>query len=93
MAAAVTQAPARNATFREVFAVGEYRALWFAQLLCIGGDQFARVALAVLIYDRTGSPALAAVTFAVTAVAMAAGGLLLGWTADRYPPPHPDDHL
>ena len=84
--ATVTQAPAqRNATFRDVFAVGEYRALWTAQLLSIGGDQFARVALAVLVYGRTGSAALAAVTFAVTAVAMSAGGLLLGWTADRWP--------
>ena len=83
--ATVTQTPARSATFREVFAVGEYRALWFAQLLSIGGDQFARVALAVLIYDRTGSAALAAVTFAVTAGAMSIGAVLLSWTADRYP--------
>ena len=83
--AAITQAPARNVTFREVFAAGEYRALWTAQLLSIGGDQFARVALAVLVYNRTGSAALAAVTFAVTAGGMFAGGLLLGWVADRYP--------
>jgi MFS family permease len=78
------QAPGR-ATWREVFGTGEWRALWIAQLISFGGDQFARVALAVLIYDRTGSPLLAAVTFAATAGAMFAGGLLLGWTADRYP--------
>ena len=82
---AATQAPDRSATFRDVFAVTEFRTLWLAQLLSIGGDQFARVALAVLVYDRTGSAALAAVTFAVTAGAMLAGGLLLGWTADRFP--------
>ena len=88
----MTTAPARSATtgdrigtFGDVFASGEYRALWFAQLLSIGGDQFARVALAVLVYDRTSSAALAAVTFAITSVAMFAGGLLLGWTADRWP--------
>ena len=68
-----------------MFAVGEYRALWFAQLLSIGGDQFARVALAVLVYDRTRSAALAAVTFAVSAGAMSVGAVLLSWTADRYP--------
>jgi predicted MFS family arabinose efflux permease len=72
-------------TYRELFAVREWRALWIAQLVSIAGDQFARIALAVLVYDRTRSPLLAAVTFAATSGAMFAGGLLLGWTADRYP--------
>jgi predicted MFS family arabinose efflux permease len=71
--------------YREVFGVGEWRALWVAQVISIAGDQFARIALAVLVYDRTRSPLLAAVTFAATAGAMFAGGLLLGWTADRWP--------
>jgi predicted MFS family arabinose efflux permease len=75
----------QQVTFREVFADREYTALWTAQLVSIAGDQFARVALAVLVYNRTGSAALAAVTFAVTAGAMFLGGLLLGWTADRFP--------
>ena len=72
-------------TYREVFAVREWRVLWLAQLASIAGDQFARIALAVLVFDRTRSPLLAAVTFAATTGAMFAGGLLLGWTADRYP--------
>ena len=72
-------------TFGDVFAVREWRMLWLAQLVSIGGDQFARIALAVLVYGRTGSPLLAAVTFAATTGAMFAGGLLLGWTADRWP--------
>jgi MFS family permease len=78
------QAPG-TVTYREVFAVREWRALWLAQLISFGGDQFARVALAVLIYDRTGSPLLAALTFAATTGAMTVGGLLLGWTADHWP--------
>jgi MFS family permease len=72
-------------TFRAVFAEPEYRALWLAQLTSIAGDQFARVALAILVYDRTRSPLLSAATFAVTAAAMFTGGLTLGWVADRYP--------
>jgi Major Facilitator Superfamily len=84
-ASAESTAAPRNATFWEVFAEREYRALWVAQVVSIAGDQFARVALAVLVYDRTRSPLLAAVTFAVTAGAMFAGGLALGWMADRYP--------
>jgi MFS family permease len=79
------RADGKTATYRDVFAVSEWRAVWLAQLISIGGDQFARVALAVLVYSRTGSPLLAAVTFAATTGAMFAGGLLLGWTADRYP--------
>ena len=72
-------------TYRAVFAVGEFRALWAAQVVSFAGDQFAKVALALLVYSRTGSPALAAVTFAAGTGAQFAGGLLLGWVADRYP--------
>jgi MFS family permease len=87
MAETATSAPAASPKIglRDVFAVGEYRAVWFAQLASFAGDQFAQIALAILVYDRTHSPLLAAVVFAATTGAMAAGGLLLSWTADRYP--------
>ena len=71
--------------FREVFAVAEFRALWMAQLLSVVGDQLARVALTVLVYDRTRSSLLAAITFAVTIVPTFIGGVTLAWLADRYP--------
>ncbi len=71
--------------FREVFAVAEFRALWLAQLLSVVGDQLARVALTVLVYDRTRSALLAAVTFVVSIVPTFFGGLALAWLADRYP--------
>src|SRR5260370_14706801 len=44
-----------KATFRDVFAVAEFRALWLAQLLSVVGDQLARVALTGLVYGRTRS--------------------------------------
>ena len=44
-----------RAAFRDVFAVAEFRALWLAQILSVGGDQLARVALTFLVYDRTRS--------------------------------------
>jgi len=68
-----------------VFAVAEFRALWLAQLLSIIGDQFARVALTVLVFDRTRSALLAAVTFVVSVVPMFIGGVTLAWLADRHP--------
>ena len=76
---------AAKTPFRDVFAVGEFRALWMAQLLSVVGDQLARVALTVLVYDRTRSALLAAITFVVSLVPQFIGGVTLAWLADRYP--------
>jgi len=75
----------RPATFRDVFAVGEFRALFAAQVLSVVGDQFARVALSVLVFDRTGSAGLAALTYALTFLPDLIGGPLLSGLADRLP--------
>jgi predicted MFS family arabinose efflux permease len=76
---------AAPATFREVFRVGEFRALWSAELLSIMGDQLARVALSVLVFDRTDSAGLTALTYALTYLPDLLGGPLLAGLADRYP--------
>src|SRR5690348_3264538 len=76
---------AAQATFGEVFAVGEFRALWLAQVLSVAGDQLARVALTLLVYDRTHSALLAAVTFAASVVPAFVGGITLSGIADRLP--------
>jgi len=76
---------AAKTTFRDVFAVAEFRALWLAQLLSVSGDQLARVALTILVYDRTRSALLAAITFVVSIVPTFVGGVTLAWLADRYP--------
>jgi len=75
----------RGATFRDVFAIAEFRALWAAQLLSVAGDQLARVALTILVYDRTRSPLLAAVTFTASVVPNFLGGMWLSGLADRLP--------
>ncbi|WP_084965863.1 MFS transporter [Thermoactinospora rubra] len=75
----------RRATIREVVASGEFRALWLAHGLSLVGDQIARVALAVLVFGRTGSVSLTALTYALTLVPGLFSGLLLGSLADRYP--------
>ena len=74
-----------RATYRDVFGIPEFRNLWSAQLLSVAGDQLARVALTVLVYSRTHSPLLAALTYAVTIVPIFAGGVLLSGLADRFP--------
>jgi MFS family permease len=84
-AAAVLAASPKRVTFRAVFAVGEFRNLWLAQVLSVAGDQLARVAMTVLVYDRTQSAFWAAATYAVTLVPWLLGGLALSGLADRLP--------
>ncbi|HEX5400762.1 MAG TPA: MFS transporter [Pseudonocardiaceae bacterium] len=74
-----------QATFREVFQVGEFQALWWGQILSIGGDQLARVALTLLVYARTHSAALTALTYALTFLPDLISRPLLSGLADRYP--------
>ena len=74
-----------GATFGEVFAIPEFRALWLAQVLSVTGDQLARVALTLLVFDRTHSALLAAVTFAASVVPTFVGGITLSGLADRLP--------
>jgi MFS family permease len=77
--------PEEQATYREVFASGEFRTLWLAQVLSFIGDQLAQVALAVLVYHRTGSPLLTAVTYALTYLPPIVGGPVLSGLADYFP--------
>ena len=65
--------------------MGEFRALWLAQVLSVAGDQLARVALTLLVYDRTHSSLLAAITFAASVVPSFIGGITLSGLADRFP--------
>ncbi len=84
-AAARAPADPGKPTFRQIFANTEFRALWLAQLLSVAGDQLARVAITVLVYDRTRSPFWTALTYAVTLLPWVVGGLALSGLADRLP--------
>ncbi|HEY4019558.1 MAG TPA: MFS transporter [Pseudonocardiaceae bacterium] len=75
---------AAAARFRDVFAVGEFRALWLAYGQSRIGDQLARIALSVLVYDRTQSAVWAALTYAMTILPNLVGGALLSGLADRF---------
>jgi MFS family permease len=65
--------------------VAEFRGLWTAQVLSLLGDQLARVALTVLVFDRTESALLTGLVYAVTYLPWLLGGPLLSGLADRYP--------
>jgi hypothetical protein len=79
---------ARRATFGEVFAVREFRALWASLVLSVCGDRLALVALTLIVYDRTRSPLLAAIAYAAGYVPYALGALFLSGLADRLPRRH-----
>ncbi|PZS20175.1 MAG: MFS transporter [Pseudonocardiales bacterium] len=72
-------------TFGAVLRVVEFRALWVAEAQSMAGDQLARVALSVMVFDRTGSPSLTALVYALTFLPAIVGGALLSGLADRIP--------
>ena len=84
-AASVQRTPSAPPSFRNVFAVREFRNLWLAQVLSVAGDQLDRVAMTVLVYSQTRSAFWAAATYAVTLVPWILGGLALSGLADRLP--------
>ena len=74
-----------RATFRDVFAVREFRFLWASVALSTVGDRLALVALTLLVYDQTASPLLAALVYAAGYLPWVIGGLFLAGLADRRP--------
>ncbi|MGY1609750.1 MFS transporter [Geodermatophilus sp. SYSU D00700] len=63
----------------------EFRPLFGTYTLSTVGDELARVALTVVVYQRTDSPLLAALTFALSFLPWALGGPVLATLADRFP--------
>jgi MFS family permease len=74
-----------RATFRDVFAVREFRALWSSEVLSVSGDRLALVALTLLVFQHTRSPLLTAMAYAAGYLPWVIGGLFLAEVADRRP--------
>jgi MFS family permease len=81
----VSSSPAPSPSYRSVFAVAEFRALWLSYVLSAGGDRLALVAMTLLVYARSKSPLLAAITFASGFVPYLFGGFFFSGLADRLP--------
>src|SRR5258708_39668157 len=77
--------PSSRASYRDVLGVGAFRSIFVADIVSMLGTVVAAVALTVLVYERTRSPALAAVVMALSFVPYLVGGVLLGAAADRLP--------
>jgi predicted MFS family arabinose efflux permease len=74
-----------RARYRDVLGVAEFRAIFVANIVSMLGNVVAAVALTVLIYEQTRSPALAASVMALSFLPYLIGGALLGAAADRLP--------
>jgi hypothetical protein len=72
-------------SYRQVLGHGEFRAIFAADIVSMLGNVVAAVALTVLVFQRTHSPALAASVMALAFLPYLFGGALLGAAADRLP--------
>ena len=76
---------ADRASYSDVLARGEFRIIFAADIVSMLGNIVAAVALTVLVYDETRSPAAAASVMALLFVPYLIGGALLSAAADRLP--------
>ena len=81
----VVRGTERPATFRDVFAVREYRAVYLALIANWVGEYLSRAAITVLVFQQTGSVLLSAASFAISYLPWIAGGPVLAALAERYP--------
>lgn len=83
--ARVTTPAASRVSYREVLAVREFRGLLLSDGLSTIGDQVARIAVALLVLERSGSAFAASATYATSYLTWLLGGPLLSALPDRYP--------
>lgn len=72
-------------TYRSVLADREFAAVFVSQGLSTLGDQLARIAIAVVVFQRTGSALAASATYAASYLTYLVGGPPLSALADRHP--------
>jgi hypothetical protein len=82
--ARVTRSGTPRVRYRDVLADREFRAMYVAGVLSLVGDQLARIAVALLVYERSGSAFYAAATIACSYLTWVLGGPLLSALPDRF---------
>lgn len=73
-------------TYRNAFACGEFRALFAGRAAGAAAATMQTLAVSVLIYARTGSPLLAALSFTAGSLPQLLAAMTLMAAADRVPP-------
>jgi predicted MFS family arabinose efflux permease len=80
-----SETAAQRITFLDTLRNREFRAIYIAQALSMLGNQLALVSVALLLYSRTHSALLSALTYAVGYAPWVLGGPVLAAYADRRP--------
>jgi len=80
----VTRPAERPATFGTALRNRGFAVLYAAETQSTAGTQLARVALSVLVFQRTGSAPLTAIAYASTYLPAIVGGLFLAPIGDRW---------
>ncbi|GAA4598793.1 hypothetical protein GCM10023107_46100 [Actinoplanes octamycinicus] len=74
-----------QATFRSLFGLREYRAIYSSMVISWVGDYLSRAAVTVLVYQQTRSVLLSAISFAIGYLPWILLGPVLSALGDRYP--------
>src|SRR4051812_20375815 len=83
---AMSQERGQRVGYGVVFASREMRALVTGQFVSVAGTSIAAVALTILVYERTESPLLSSLAFALGFVPYLVGGGLFSGVVDRIRP-------
>jgi predicted MFS family arabinose efflux permease len=76
--------PSDRATYSQIFRIGEFAAVIVAHVISMLGTIVAEVALTVLVYQRTHSSVLAALTLSLVFLPYVVGGSILSSAAARW---------
>jgi MFS family permease len=77
--------PEARMRFGDALVVGEFRAIFAAYSISMLGSVISAVALMVLVYQRTSSPLLSALTYAIVFLPFLVSGTVLSALVDRVP--------
>jgi MFS family permease len=73
-------------TYRDVFGLGEFRAIFAGQVVSAAAMTIQTLAFSVLVYTRTASALLAAAAFLAGSLPQALGAVAFSGVSDRRPP-------
>lgn len=76
--------PQRRASLLSTLRMRDFRRLWAADMISLLGDWSGRLALTVVVLERTGSPGWAAAVTAVSLAGFVGIGQVLSTFADRF---------
>ncbi|MEU0492482.1 MFS transporter [Nocardiopsis sp. NPDC006139] len=79
------QKDAWRSSYREVMALGEFRAIWSAHTIATIGTNLLNIAASILVYQITGSPLAAGFTIALGFLPPLIAGPFLSGLADLFP--------